>query len=121
MTRRCAPTTGRRRGRATGPSRSGLQNRTDHEVQFALVSIRTDVDWTEELVLAGEGLLGTDDPDWVDWGGFRPVPPQEERTMRFAFVEADQAFVAYCHLAPEADHPRANWMYPAAVLRPAVD
>ncbi len=97
-----------------------LQNRTDHEVQFALVSIRTDAAWTEELVLAGDGDLGVDDPDWVDWGGFRPVPPQAERTMAFAFVEADQAFAAYCHLGPEVDHPRANWMYPAAVLRPAV-
>lgn len=31
----------------------------------------------------------------------------------------DQRFVFHCHPDPDADHPRPNWMYPAAVLTPA--
>jgi hypothetical protein len=93
-----------------------LENRTDVDASFALVSIRGDADVTTDEVMAGGGILGVDDPDWVDWGGFRPVPPGEKRMLDFAFVEADQRFVAYCHLEPETDHPRAGWMFPAAVL-----
>ena len=98
-----------------------MENRTDVDMWFALVSIRDDVDWTEQQVLAGDGDLAEDAPDWVDWGGFQPVAPQREQTMRFAFVEGDQTFVVYCHPDPEADHPRPNWMYPSAVLAPSDD
>ena len=94
------------------------ENQTDVDASFALVSIRTDVDITRQEALAGEGILGVDDPDWVDWGGFRPVPPGEQRTLDFAFVEADQTFVVYCHLLPWTDHDRAGWMFPAALLAP---
>ena len=93
-----------------------IANGTDVDAFFALVSIRDDVEITREEALAGDGILGVDNPDWVDWGGFRPVPPGEKRMLDFAFVEADQTFVTYCHLAPETDHPRAGWMFPAAVL-----
>lgn len=93
-----------------------IENGTDVDAFFAMVSIRDDVEITREEALAGDGILGVDNPDWVDWGGFRPVPPGEQRMLDFAFVEADQTFVAYCHLAPESDHPRAGWMFPAAVL-----
>lgn len=109
-------------GPATWPSDLAMTirfaNRALHDTSFALVSIRTDADPSVEEVLAGEGELGVDDPDWVDWGGFRRVPPGESRTMRFAFVEADQRFVLYCHPEHWTDHPRANWMYPAALLAP---
>ena len=93
-----------------------IENGTDLDASFAMVSIRDDVEITREEALAGDGILGVDDPDWVDWGGFRPVPPGERRMLDLAFAEADQTFVAYCHLAPENDHPRAGWMFPAAVL-----
>ena len=94
------------------------ENQTDVDASFALVSIRTDVDVTRQEALSGSGILGVDDPDWVDWGGFRPVPPGEQRTLDFAFVEADQTFVVYCHLLPWTDHDRAGWMFPAALLAP---
>jgi len=96
-------------------------NRTEFDTSFALVSIRTDADPSPDAVLeGGSGELGVDDPEWVDWGGFRPVPPGESRTMPFAFVEADQTFVLYCHPEAGTTHPRANWMYPAAILTPVV-
>jgi hypothetical protein len=69
-------------------------------------------------LLDGQGELGVDDPDWVDTGGFVRVQPGESKSYRFVMVEADQRFVVYCHPDPEAEHPRPNWMYPAAVLTP---
>ena len=35
-----------------------------------------------------------------------------------AVVEGDQGFVLYCHPEHWTEHPRANWMYPAALLAP---
>lgn len=93
-----------------------LENRAAVDASFALVSIRSDMQITRDEALAGEGILGVDNPDWVDWGGFRGVPPGEDRTLHFAFVEADQTFVVYCHLQPGTDHPMAGWMFPAALL-----
>jgi len=98
--------------------RIDIENGTDVDASFALVSIRSDADVTRDEALAGDGILGVDNPEWVDWGGFRPVPPREQRTLDFAFVEADQTFVAYCHLEPDTTHPRAGWMFPAAVISP---
>lgn len=96
-----------------------LVNDSDLGTAVALVSIRSDAEPSLADVLErGGGVLGVDNPDWVDWGGFRPVPPGENRTMRFALVEADQTFVVYCHVQPWNDHARAGWMYPTAVLSP---
>lgn len=96
-----------------------LQNETGVAAWFALVSIRSDVEITREEALTADGILGVDDPDWVDHGGFRPVPPGESRMLHFAFVEADQTFVAYCHIVSDTGHPRAGWMFPAALLAPS--
>jgi predicted esterase len=93
-----------------------LENATTVAASFVLVSIRSDVEITRAEALAADGILGVDDPDWVDSGGFRPVPPGETRMLRFAFVEADQTFVVYCHIDNETTHPRAGWMFPAALL-----
>lgn len=93
-----------------------IENGTDVDASFAMVSIRSDAEVTRDEALAGGGILDVDNPEWVDWGGFRPVPPREQRTLDFAFVEADQTFVAYCNIQGEtAQHP-AEWMFPAAVL-----
>ena len=88
------PTTPRRRsGRHWScNSRTG----GDVEMWFALVSVRTDADSTESRLLEDSGRLGLDNPEWVDFGGF----------------------VLYCHPDPAADHPWANWMFPAGVLTP---
>ena len=95
-----------------------IENKTDVDASFVLASIRTDVDVTREEALAADGILGVDNPDWVDSGGFRPVPPGERRLLDFAFVDASQNFVTYCHVEAETAHPRAGWMFPAALLVP---
>lgn len=97
-----------------------LENRNDVDASFSLVSVRSDVEITRDEALAGDGVLGVDNPEWVDWGGFRPVPPGESRTLHFAFAEADQTFVVYCHIEPETSHPMAGWMFPTALLEPVV-
>jgi acetyl esterase/lipase len=97
-----------------------LENRTGVDASFALVSVRSGLDITRDEALAGGGILGVDNPDWVDWGGFRPVPPGETRTLHFAFVEADQDFVVYCHLEGDTNHPMAGWMFPTALLVPEI-
>lgn len=93
-----------------------LENATTVDASFVLVSIRSDVEITRDEALGADGILGVDVPVWVDSGGFRPVPPGKTRMLRFAFVEADQTFVVYCHLENETAHPRAGWMFPAALL-----
>lgn len=93
-----------------------LENATTVDASFVLVSVRSDVEITRDEALTADGILGVDDPEWVDSGGFRPVPPAETRMLRFAFVEADQTFVLYCHIENDAAHPRAGWMFPAALL-----
>ncbi|HSM67632.1 MAG TPA: hypothetical protein VK860_15110 [Ilumatobacteraceae bacterium] len=95
-----------------------LENATTVDASFVLVSIRSDFEITRDEALAADGILGVDNPEWVDNGGFRPVPPGETRLLHFAFVEADQTFVSYCHIENQANHPRAGWMFPSAVLTP---
>lgn len=96
-----------------------LENATTGDAAFALVSVRSDREITRDEALAGDGILGVDDdPEWVDNGGFRPVPPGETRSLPFAFVEGDQTFVLYCHIE-DVDHPRSGWMFPTALLEPA--
>ena len=97
-------------------TRIAIENGTGVDTTFALVSVRREADFSEEEALAGEGILGVDDPDWVDWGGFRPVPPGEQRTLDFAFVEADQTWVAYCNIQAETARHQAGWMFPAVVF-----
>lgn len=95
-----------------------LENLEDVDVWFALVSVRTDADETDAELLEGDGVLGVDNPGWVDYGGFVLLEPRSTSMLRFVLAEGDQRFVPYCHPDPNADHPWANWMFPAGVLTP---
>lgn len=95
-----------------------LENREDIETWFALVSVRQDADETDAQLLEDDGELGIDDPEWVDYGGFLQLEPRSSSLLGFVFAEGDERFVLYCHPDPDADHPWANWMFPASVLTP---
>jgi acetyl esterase/lipase len=95
-----------------------LENATDLDATFAQVSVRSDFEITREEALASRGTLDFHDPEWLDWAGLRPVPAGETRTLHFAFVEADQSFVLYCHREPTTDQPHTDWI-PAALVVPS--
>jgi predicted esterase len=96
-----------------------LENETIHDATFALVTVRSDIEITREEALASRGSLDFHDPDWSDWPpGLRPVPARESRTLHFAFVEADQNVVLYCHQEALEDQPRTDWI-PVALLAPS--
>ncbi len=95
-----------------------LANRTDVELSFVFASVRSDVDLDDAALLADDDELRFDRFTWIDHGGFVPVLPGGSTTHRFVFVEADQRYVLFCHPGPDVEHPRPNWMYPAAVLTP---
>ena len=99
-------------------ARRALENREGIDTWFALVSVRQDADETDAQLLEGGGHLGLGDPDWVDYGGFVQLEPRSSSLLRFVFAEGDQRFTLYCHPDPAADHPWANWMFPAGVLTP---
>jgi dienelactone hydrolase len=94
-----------------------LENETVMDATFALVSVRSGIEITLEEALASRGSLGFHDPDWSDWPGLRPVPARESRTLHFAFVEADQSFVLYCHQDSVDGRPSTDWI-PTALLAP---
>jgi len=95
-----------------------LENRENVGMWFVLVSVRPGEGGTTAELLEGDGELGVDNPDWVDFGGFVKVGPRSTSTLRFVLAEGDQRFVLYCHPDPQADHPWANWMFPAGTLTP---
>ena len=95
-----------------------LENREGVDMCFGLVSVRPGSGPSPAELLQGGGELGVDDPDWVDFGGFVKVEPRSTSVLRFVLAEGDQRFVFYCHPDPEADHPWANWMFPAGSLTP---
>lgn len=96
----------------------GLENPENVDMWFALVSVRPGDGPAPAKLLQGGGELGVDNPEWVDFGGFVAVEPRSTGLLRFVFAESDQRFVFYCHPDPEADHPWANWMFPAGLLTP---
>ncbi len=95
-----------------------LENATDLEATFAMVSVLPGLEITREEAVASRGVLDIHVPEWSDWPGLRPVPARETRTLHFAFVEADQSFVLYCHREPVPGRTGTDWI-PTAVLAPS--
>ena len=95
-----------------------LENATDLDATFAMVSVLPGLEITREEAVSSRGALDIHDPEWSDWPGLRPVPARETRTLHFAFVEADQSFVLYCHQEPASGRTGTDWI-PTAVLAPS--